>query len=298
MTPNPLRILLALTVPVVLAVIMAGLIPSPAPTPGDLADVDLRPVPAGSAEALARRFEDAGYGWPPEEPVPPLSVQSFPADLAQLPSDEKKSLFFRSLLPLVAAENRELEKTRRKVKSMFAGTAPPPDSEEFETLERLALRYRLDASPADPGFANALLKRIDRVPAALALAQAANESAWGTSRFAREGLNLFGQWTWDAKKGLVPRQRREGATHFVRRFNSLRESVAAYMHNLNSHPAYSEFRNIRAAQRKAGQPLDAIALAGGLERYSERGQAYVAEIRAMIRHNELARLRTVTLEAG
>lgn len=297
MTFSPLRLLLAFTAPVLLAIVMAGLIPSPPPTPGDLADVDLRPIRADSAEALAKRFRKAGYDWPPGGPVPPLSLQAFPPDLAETQSGEKKSLFFRALLPLIAAENLELEKTRRELKSILAGGTPEPDSDDYRTLARVALRYRVDQSPGDRGFEDALLTRVDQVPAALALAQAANESAWGTSRFAREGLNLFGQWTWDAKEGLVPRQRREGATHFVRRFNSLRQSVAAYMHNLNSHPAYREFREIRASSRAWGQDPDPIALVGGLEKYSERGQAYVEEIRAMIRHNDLHRLQTVALRS-
>ncbi len=119
------------------------------------------------------------------------------------------------------------------------------------------------------------------------MAQAANESAWGTSRFAQQGNNLFGIWLFGEGAGLVPEQRPEGATYRVRVFGSLSASVAGYMHNLNRGHAYGKLRRLRARMRRTHQPLDGEVLAQGLLRYSERGAAYVAEIQAMIRHNQL-----------
>jgi Bax protein len=135
-----------------------------------------------------------------------------------------------------------------------------------------------------------LLGRLDIIPPALALAQAAIESGWGTSRFAREGNSLFGQWTYVNSKGLEPNQRDEGATHFVASFPDLRASVRAYMRNLNTGNAYHEFRTARAATRAAGQPLQASKLAEHLHRYSQRGEDYVSEIRRLINSPSIAAL--------
>ncbi len=117
------------------------------------------------------------------------------------------------------------------------------------------------------------------------LAQAANESAWGTSRFTRVANNLFGQWTWQAAHGIVPASRPEGERYLVRKFPSLRDSVRDYLYNLNVGHAYEGLRRLRHEMRRRGQPLDAAILAAGLSRYSGRGAAYVEEIRRIIRGN-------------
>ena len=120
-----------------------------------------------------------------------------------------------------------------------------------------------------------------------ALAQAANESAWGTSRFATKGNNLFGQWCFSKGCGLVPRGRVEGASHEVAKFSSPFRSVRAYIQNLNRHPTYQELRDIRQEDRRGKDPLSGVDMAAGLLGYSERGQEYVDEIRAMIHYNNL-----------
>jgi Bax protein len=117
--------------------------------------------------------------------------------------------------------------------------------------------------------------------------QAANESAWGRSRFARQGNNYFGQWCYRKGCGIVPARRVPGATHEVRRFASVAESVRAYMNNINRSSAYADFRNIRRSLRVQSKPLDAERLAYGLKSYSERGMAYVHVIRSMIRSNRV-----------
>jgi len=204
---------------------------------------------------------------------------------------EKKQLFIEKLLPLVRAENERLENTRRRVLSLLAMNAEPGrqlSEADADWLRQLADSYRIDDDPLDNETAAAALKnKVDTIPAGLAIAQAANESAWGDSRFAREGNNLFGIWTYDPAKGLKPKNRAAGKTHLVRVYDDIGESVRSYMHNLNSHPAYQALRAERARLRAAGKPLDAIVLAGGLSKYSELGEEYVKRIRAMIRDNQL-----------
>ncbi len=140
-----------------------------------------------------------------------------------------------------------------------------------------------------------LARRLDEVPAALVLAQAANESAWGSSRFAREGKNLFGEWTYKNGEGLIPDERAEGENHAVRIFPTLRASVQSYFNNINSGRAYEALRVMREELRNDSRSLDALKLATGLSRYSERGEAYVEEIKKMIRSNRLSSLGEVSL---
>jgi len=132
-----------------------------------------------------------------------------------------------------------------------------------------------------------LVRRVDVIPTSLVLAQAANESGWGTSRFAREGNNIFGQWCFDEGCGLVPNRRGEDASHEVRAFASVDAAVRAYFRNLNTHPSYEDLRTLRASMRMQGLKLNSMVLARGLTRYSERGMDYVEELQDMIRINEL-----------
>jgi uncharacterized FlgJ-related protein len=132
-----------------------------------------------------------------------------------------------------------------------------------------------------------LLERVDIVPVSLALSQAAEESGWGTSRFAAEGNALFGQWTWGGE-GIKPEQQRAAlGDHRIAAFESPLQSVMAYMHNLNTHPAYAELRAMRARLRREGQPIRGRKLAEALTKYSERGQAYVDSLHAIMSVNHL-----------
>lgn len=146
--------------------------------------------------------------------------------------------------------------------------------------------YKLPVRLFDHQAWTRLLRRVDVIPVKLVLAQAANESAWGTSRFAREGNNLFGQWCFTKGCGMVPIRRAEGASHEVALFTTPAASVRAYMLNLNSGGAYEHFRKIRIGLKRMNKPQSAIVLAAGLEKYSERGRDYVRSIRDMIRGNE------------
>jgi len=202
-----------------------------------------------------------------------------PADFA-LPEDvdvaEKKRIFFAALRPVVLAENARIAALRAEV--LAAREADDP-----ARVADIAERFRLEGWP-DAGW-EALLRRVDTTPPALALAQAASESNWGQSRFAQEGANFFGQWCFRQGCGLVPERRAEGATHEVATFGSVNAAVRAYLHNLNTGRAYKRLRILRAQARAAGQRPDPIALAAGLTRYSERGQDYIDDIRSIIRTN-------------
>ena len=152
-------------------------------------------------------------------------------------------------------------------------------------LSDLVTRYKIDTAVELPSQLTQLSRRVDIIPVALALVQAANESAWGTSRFATQGNNFFGQWCYQAGCGLVPAARVPGADHEVARFSSPYHSVAAYFANLNTNPAYRPLRDIRYRLRQQDAPVTAIALARGLSQYSERGETYVGELISMIRNN-------------
>ena len=141
------------------------------------------------------------------------------------------------------------------------------------------------------------MRKIDIIPASLALAQAANESAWGESRFAQEANNLFGIWTYDRAKGLKPKNRENGKTHLVRIFDDIGASVRYYMYNLNSHPAYRELRQIRQQLRASGRAINGYALAAGLEKYSSQGTTYIELIRDLIEQNEWALLDSENQQA-
>lgn len=228
--------------------------------------------------------------------VPRVFLASLPADLAQVPENkQRKALFFQAMLPLVLQVNEEILADRRHLWKLrySMGLGEKPSAADRLWLRVMTERYRVKA-----GDIGALISRIDIVPPALALAQAAEESGWGTSRFAREGNAMFGQWTFSStsRAGLTPLNRDEGKKHQVRAFDSLIDSVRAYTMNLNSHRAYRDFRSTRQAIRRAGGPLDSRVLAGKLLKYSERGQAYVNALRGLIDYNGLSPLDDARLD--
>ena len=234
---------------------------------------------------------------------PPASETSGEADisLATLPSlpkwakaplpdftrytdvNERKSAFFDYLYPRIVLANSRVLMERHYLQSL--ANKPTLTEAEETWLERQSERLRVSAE-GKARFA-ALKKKLDIIPPSLVLAQAANESAWGQSRFATRGNNLFGQWCFTQGCGLVPSGRPEGANHEVAKFSSPYFSVRSYIQNLNRHNAYREVRNLRAADRRNNRRISGIRLAGGLMSYSERGEAYIEEIRSMIRFNDL-----------
>lgn len=240
-----------------------------------------------NAARLDQAFGRMGYGLDAVakgKAVPSLFLTSVPADLADLPEVEvKKRVFLRLMLPLVLVVNQEIAEDRRRLAAMIAGREPRDES----WLAELAARYGMDgAAPAQ------LLRRVDVVPPSLALAQAAEESGWGTSRFVREANNLFGH----VGEDITPTGDQDGPR--MAAFASLHEAVRAYVHNLNTHTAYETLRRYRAAARARGAFPDGHTLAGALTSYSERGSAYVDAIRALIRTNNLLRYDHAKLDRG
>lgn len=248
-------------------------------------------------ETLARAFADNGYDLERvrerQASVPRLRLSRLPRDMPEIPEAAARKKFFLSIaLPLILEANQRVAAQREllmRVSRILDSGGPMPVVLQI-WLSRLADEYK-----TEPGRIHDLLVRVDTIPVSLALAQAANESGWGTSRFALEGNAIFGQWTTAGGTGLVPRDRDEGKTYKVRSFDRLIDSAHAYLRNLNTHRAYRKFRAMRAGMRKAGKPLDGRALAGTLLSYSELGKEYVDLIRAMMRVNRLASLDSARL---
>ena len=203
---------------------------------------------------------------------------------AQYQGVEKKTHFFNYLRPLIAAENESIKQQRALLQLLAKQDALSAVDETW--LRDLSKRYRVKVSGEASFDFQTLLKRVDTVPPMLAMTQAAIESGWGTSRFARQGNNLFGHWCYTPGCGIVPLRRAAGAGHEVRRFESASQSIRAYLLNLNSNSAYQALRDRRAAFRTAQQPVTASALARTLNHYSERGDAYVKDMLRFIKTNK------------
>jgi len=262
-------------------------------------NVKLERISVPRAEGLAEHFSRHNYAWPvdSDDSVPPLEVTRLPENLDRLVVKTKKSIFFRSILPLVLAENHRIEAERNLLERAFDTGTLAEGSTYWSGVQMLTKRYRVKGDINDPATRALLLKRVDTLPPALVLAQAAIESGWGTSRFALAGNSLFGEWSYKGTAGLVPEGRDDGKTHTIRAFPDLRASVRSYMHNVNVSRSYREMREMRRQMRDAGTDYDAMELAGGLKRYSQRGDLYVKDVRNMIRANGLERLTSLKLAA-
>lgn len=236
-----------------------------------------------------------------DEGVPPIILESLPENLADISSTkERKNVFFKALLPMILLANDEIQLERSKlleIRTQYKSGEPLSEA-QLQNVQQLASHYRLklDAAGMESTLSQ-LLVRVDIIPADLALAQAANESGWGTSRFTRVANNIFGEWTFVKGAGIVPINRPEGATYEVQKFATVYDSVRSYLHNLNTHKAYTKLRQIRLESRAAGDNLDGLKLAEGLTLYSIRGEDYVKELQAMIRKNQLSRFSSVQLRS-
>lgn len=206
-----------------------------------------------------------------------------PPDFSAYPAGpERKTAFFSYFAPLVAEVNQEIQADRASVLQQCEANPENPG------LSGLAEKYRIEESDIErESLCTVLKRRVDIVPASLALAQAANESAWGTSRFAQMGNNFFGQWCYVKGCGIVPSGREDGKVHEVADFRSPKDSVASYMRNLNSHYAYKQLRTMRQSLRAKETSITGIELSHALNSYSERGEEYGKELREMIRFNKL-----------
>lgn len=201
---------------------------------------------------------------------------------------EKKKAFFSYLRPEIETQNAHILLQREFVHGLRAKHIANEQITENQMEELLWLmqEYRVDENDDLDLVFNKLLTRIDIVPVELVLVQTANESAWGTSRFARKGYNFFGLWCFREGCGFVPKRRNEGAAHEVAKFDDLSTGMYTYLRNLNRHDAYKEMRAIRKQLRDQMKPISATALTEGLTKYSERGDDYVVELKHMIKINQ------------
>jgi Bax protein len=207
---------------------------------------------------------------------------------------QKKQRFFEYLMPHIHKANQSVLRDRANLLSietrLIAGQALTTG--DRATVQRLSAHYKLKrhATTDDLTTIKSLLSRIDVLPLSLVLAQAANESGWGTSRFAVQANNYFGMWCYQKGCGLAPRQRDPGQNHEVKAFDTVQSNIEAYILNINTHPAYQPLRTLRQTLRELGAPLRGVLLAEGLMAYSSRGKDYIADIQALITANDLDRL--------
>ena len=216
-------------------------------------------------------------------------LSSLPSDFDQLQDVKlKKKLFYLIALPIIHESNRLILEDREMVINIEKKflRADLNKNEVNETV-RLAVKYKLDYSTIDLKLFRDLKQRINIIPVSLALAQAIVESGWGQSRFALEGNALYGQWTTNEQKGIIPEDRDEDKTHAVRKFENLKQSVQAYMHNINTHRAYYSFRVVRRIAERVQYTDPISAKVKFLAAYAEIGQEYVDKLELIIESNKL-----------
>ena len=237
--------------------------------------------------------------WMSLDPLPPPTANkkaSIPLpDFSSFKNvKEKKEQFFQFMLPKIRLANTKIRVERSSLQDVFNRNKDElilSDSDK-KFLGALKVKYKISEELEALDSINALLTKIDEVPASLVLAQSANESGWGTSRFAIEARNMFGIWCFREGCGIKPLQRAAGKKYEVAKYETIQASVEAYMLNINSHPAYRELRRIRSEARADNSYLSGMALAEGLETYSARGEDYVEEIKQLIRINKLQRFNS------
>ena len=219
----------------------------------------------------------------------PINTNGLPDFAAMRDVRAKKQQFFSYMLPMIRESNDQIHTYRSLLQDirneLLVGNSI--DRASYELVGGLSKRFRVRPNHDLLTQVEALLVRVDVVPESLVLAQAANESGWGTSRFAREANNLFGVWCFTEGCGLTPLSRDDGLTHEVARYNSVQDSVNAYIHTINTHSAYESLRSIRSNTRAEEALMSGLALAEGLLKYSARGLDYVREIQQLIRVNNL-----------
>lgn len=192
---------------------------------------------------------------------------------------EKKQHFFDFMRPIVNDENSKVLESRKKL------LVAKKHNNNKKMVADTANDYNVEWTAGKENW-DELLERVDTVALEVALAQSANESAWGQSRFAQQGNNFFGQWCYTEGCGIIPKKREKGTKHEVARFSSVNDSVRSYIKNINTGSVYAPLRDARKKNRAAGKKPDAKAQAGGLIKYSQRREEYVKEVRSMIRVNK------------
>ena len=209
----------------------------------------------------------------------------------ELTVENKKRLFFRTSAPLILRANELIMIDRNRLSEIRSSSMKSTTISEKDQswILKLAKIYKVDVKDGQVTSAlmDTLWKKVDIVPASLALAQAAEESGWGTSRFAAKGNAVYGQWTWGSNAITPEKQRKELGNYGIASFETLQQSVSAYMLNLNTHNAYASLRDKRAQLREKDDKITGHILAGQLTKYSERGEDYVKSLRSLMEHNKL-----------
>ena len=236
-----------------------------------------------SASTIKQLFEDTDYNLKDVRKtklVKPVALTLLPQEIKMIENIKKRKEFFiQIILPLIIKENNNIRLDRRTLFSIIN------KSNNTET-EKQWLKKKYKQYGVTSRDLSILKIRMDEIPVSLAIAQAAKETGWGTSRFAQEGNALFGQWTWSGE-GLKPKDAKEGEDHKVMKFNVLQASIRAYQRNLNTHSTYKNFRKARAELRDANKPLDSLELSRHLNKYAETGNQYVEVLQKIIKQNKL-----------
>ena len=236
-----------------------------------------------SASTIKQLFEDTGYELNDvrkKKLVKPVALTLLPQEIKMIENTKKRKEFFiQIVLPLIIQENNNIKLDRKTLFSII--NKSNNSNSEKKWLDRKYKQYGVKSNDL-----STLKIRMDEIPVSLAIAQAAKETGWGTSRFAQEGNALFGQWTWSGE-GLRPKEAKEGEDHKVMKFNILQASVRAYQRNLNTHSTYKDFRKARAKLRDSSKKLDSIELSKYLNKYAETGNQYVEVLQKIIMQNKL-----------
>ena len=235
------------------------------------------------ASTIKQLFEDTDYKLDDvrkKKLVKPIALTLLPAEIKMIESVKKRKEFFiQIVLPLILEENKNIKLDRKRLFSII-------NKSNNSKSEKLWLEKKYKQYGIPSRDLSILKRRMDIVPVSLALAQAAKETGWGTSRFAQQGNALFGQWTWSGE-GLKPKDAEKNEGHKVMKFNVLQASVRAYQRNINTHSSYEDFRLARAKLRDLGEPLDSMILSEYFDKYAETGNEYVKVLQKIIQQNNL-----------
>ena len=236
-----------------------------------------------SASTIEELFKSTNYNLDDvrkNKLVKPISLTLLPEEIKQIENVKKrKDLFIQIILPLVIKENNNIKLDRNKLFNIL-------NKSKNSRAENDWLNSKFKQYGVVNKDLSTLKIRMDEIPTSMAIAQAAKETGWGTSRFAQEGNALFGQWTWFGE-GIKPAGADSGSTHKVMKFKVLQASVKAYQRNLNTHSTYKDFRSARAELRDKGKKLDSVILTKYLDKYAETGKEYVKILQQIIRQNNL-----------
>ena len=212
--------------------------------------------------------------------VKPVDIGLLPNEIKNIGNTKKrKDMFIKIVLPLIVKENNKIRIDRKRLFTIL-------NKNSNTDIEKKWLEKKFKQYGVKKNDLSTLKIRMDEIPVSLAIAQAAKETGWGTSRFALKGNALFGQWTWSGD-GLKPKNADEGKDHKVMKFHSLQLSVRAYLRNLNTHSTYRNLRKARTEFRNQNKPLDSLILSKHLDKYAETGNQYIEVLQKIIEQNKL-----------